>query len=292
MEDWFMTTMLRGAEVASALGEQILSRGAALRAAGVLPRLAVVRVGERPDDLSYERGILKKAAALGVAVQREALPPEAGQTALCAVLRRLAGDPAAHGVLLFRPLPAGYDEAEALSLLPPEKDVDGVTAQSLAGVFAGSGAGFAPCTAQACMEILRHYAIPLSGRRAVVVGRSLVVGKPVAMLLLSQNATVTLCHSRSENLPALCREADILIAAAGKRGLIGREFLSPKQVVLDVGIHVNDEGRLCGDVLPEAEGVVAALTPVPGGVGAVTTTVLLSHVVEAAGRGGGGGAAS
>ena len=277
-----MTTLLRGAEVASALSEDILQRAGRLKAAGVLPCLAVVRVGERPDDLSYERGVKNKAETLGIRVVCETLSRAAGQPLLESVLRRLGSDPSVHGILLFRPLPEGYDEDAARALLPPEKDVDGITDLSLTGVFDGSGRGFAPCTAQACMEILRHFCIPLSGRRAVVIGRSLVVGKPLAMLLLGQNATVTLCHSKSADLPALCREADILIAAAGKRALVDERFLSPQQTVLDVGIHVNEEGKLCGDVIPGANGLVAALTPVPGGVGAVTTTVLLCHVIEAA----------
>ena len=164
-----------------------------------------------------------------------------------------------------------------------EKDIDGITDGSLAGVFTNTAVGYPPCTAQACLEILKFYNIPLSGKRAVVVGRSLVVGKPAAMMLDRENATVTLCNSRTQNLPDVCREADVVVVAMGKMGFIGAEHLRAGQVVVDVGIHVNEEGKLCGDVrFGEAEPVVEAITPVPGGVGTVTTSVLVSHVVEAA----------
>ena len=185
--------------------------------------------------------------------------------------------------LLFRPLPRQFDDRTVRAALAPEKDIDGITDGSLAGVFTNTAIGYPPCTAQACLEILKYYSIPLSGRRAVVVGRSLVVGKPAAMMLDRENATVTICNSRTQDLPALCREADVLVVAMGRMGAIGGDCLRAGQVVVDVGIHVNEEGRLCGDVrFAEAEPVVDAITPVPGGVGTVTTSVLVGHVVEAA----------
>ena len=242
-------------------------------------------MGAREDDLSYETGVIRRCEKVGVAVRRFLLPEDAPQAALEEVIARVNRDPALHGCLLFRPLPRHMDEAAVRAALCPAKDVDGVTDASLAGVFANTGAGFAPCTAQACLEILRHYQVPLSGARVTVVGRSLVVGKPAAMLLDRENATVTMCNSRTKNLPAVCREADVLVVAMGRRAAIGAECLRPGQIVVDVGIHVDAEGRLSGDVdFAAAEPVVEAITPVPGGVGTVTTSVLVRHVVEAAER--------
>ena len=278
-----MATILKGAPVVVAMNEANAARCAALAAKGITPTLAVVRVGEREDDLSYERGVLARCAKVGVAVKQFLLPADAPQQALLDVLAQVNADPAIHGCLLFRPLPSQFDDRTIRAALAPEKDIDGITDGSLAGVFTGTPMGYPPCTAQACLEILKHYNIPLSGRRAVVVGRSLVVGKPAAMMLDKENATVTLCNSRTQNLPALCREADIVVVAMGKRGFIGADCLREGQVVVDVGIHVGDDGKLCGDVrFAEAEPVVEAITPVPGGVGTVTTSVLVGHVVEAA----------
>ena len=278
-----MATILKGAPVVAAMNEANAARCAALAAKGITPTLAVVRVGEREDDLSYERGVLARCAKVGVAVKQFLLPADASQQALLDVLAQVNADPAIHGCLLFRPLPSQFDDRTIRAALAPEKDIDGITDGSLAGVFTGTPVGYPPCTAQACLEILKHYSIPLSGKRAVVVGRSLVVGKPAAMMLDKENATVTLCNSRTQNLPALCREADIVVVAMGKRSYIGADCLREGQVVVVVGIHVGNDGKLCGDVrFAEAEPVVEAITPVPGGVGTVTTSVLVGHVVEAA----------
>ena len=169
--------------------------------------------------------------------------------------------------------------------LDPKKDMDGITDGSMTAVYAGTKGGYPPCTAAACVALLKHYNIPIKGKRVVVIGRSLVIGKPVSLLLLAEHATVTICHSRSENLPEICREADILVVAAGKAGMVGAESVRAGQVVLDVGIHVGADGNLCGDTrFAEVEPVVEAITPVPGGVGTVTSTILASHVVEAAER--------
>lgn len=278
-----MAMLLKGAQAAAAMNEKTAARVARLEAAGVRPTLAVVRVGERPDDLSYEKGVMNRCSKLGIQVQLDALPADAAQEELLAVLDRINRDAAVHGCLLFRPLPPQIEDGAIRAALAPEKDVDGITDASLAGVFTGSGVGYPPCTAQACVEILEHYGIPLEGRRVTVVGRSLVVGKPAAMLLDRKNATVTLCNSRTRDLPALCRQAEVLVVAMGKQGAIGADCFAPGQVVVDVGIHTGADGKLCGDVrFAEAEPVVAAITPVPGGVGAMTTSVLASHVVEAA----------
>lgn len=280
-----MAELFKGAPVSAALSERIRADVQALGARGVIPRLAIVRAGASPDDLAYERGASKRAAALGVETETVALPLDVTQERLLDELARLNAAPEVHGILLLRPLPAHIDETAACNAILPDKDVDGVTNASLAAVFTGAPHGFAPCTAAACIALLDHYGVELAGKRAVVVGRSLVVGRPLAMLLLHRNATVTLCHTRTRDLAAVCREADILVAAAGREGVVGAAHVSAGQVVLDVGIHVREDGTLCGDVaFDEVEPVVAAVTPVPGGVGSVTTAVLLRHVVQAARR--------
>ena len=278
-----MATILKGSPVVAAMNEANAARCAALAAKGITPTLAVVRVGEREDDLSYERGVMTRCGKVGVAVRQFLLPADATQDALLEVIEKINADKSIHGCLLFRPLPRQFDDRTIRAALAPEKDIDGITDGSLAGVFTNTALGYPPCTAQACLEILKYYDIPLSGKRAVVVGRSLVVGKPAAMMLDRENATVTICNSRTQNLPALCKEADVVVVAMGKRGFIGADCLREGQTVVDVGIHVGDDGKLCGDVrFAEAEPVVEAITPVPGGVGTVTTSVLVGHVVEAA----------
>ena len=278
-----MATILKGAAVTAALNQSLTERTSALKEKGILPTLAIVRVGERGDDISYEKGAIKRCEKIGVGVKQFLLPADVPEETLLATIEEINADPAIHGCLLFRPLPGHIDGERIRRALAPQKDVDGITDGSLAGVFSGTGDGYPPCTAQACMEILDHYGYPLQGKKAVVVGRSLVVGKPAAMLLLQKNATVTVCHTRTADMPALCREAEVLIVAAGKAGVVGKEYLSPGQVVIDVGIHVLEDGKLTGDVkFEEAEPIVEAITPVPGGVGTVTTSVLVKHVVEAA----------
>ena len=278
-----MAQLWKGAPVAAALTEELSQRAQALVAKGITPTLAIVRVGERPEDLSYERGALKRCEKVGIAVRQYLLTAASSQTDLMEVIEEINRDDSIHGCLLFRPLPKHMDEAAICAALSPAKDVDGITAGSLAAVFSGSGAGYPPCTAQACLEILDHYGYELKGKRVVVVGRSLVIGKPVSMLLLGRHATVTICHTRTADLPAECRRADVLVAAAGKAGAVSAQCLAPGQVVLDVGINVDENGNLVGDVdFAAAENTVEATTPVPGGVGAVTTSVLARHVIEAA----------
>jgi len=280
-----MAELLKGAPVAAAMTEELAKETERLKAAGVEPCLAILRVGAREDDLSYERGALKRCEKVGVAVRQVVLPEDVTQEALEAEIRALNEDEKVHGVLMFRPLPKHLDDEAARRLLLPEKDMDGITDGSMTGIYAGTEQGYAPCTAAACVALLKHYNVPIAGKRAVVIGRSLVIGKPVALLLLAENATVTVCHSRSQNLQAICKEADILVVAAGKAGMVGAESVAPGQVVLDVGIHVGADGNLCGDTrFSEVEPIVSGITPVPGGVGTVTSTILASHVVEAARR--------
>ena len=276
-----MATIFKGAEVNSALNARIAADVEALKARGVEPKLGIIRVGERPDDLSYERTAEKRAEKLGVAVEKIVLPEDVSQAELLGVIKGVNENPLIHGVLLFRPLPKHLDEDAVCNALAPEKDIDGITDLSCAGVFAGKELGFAPCTPSACMEILEHYGVELRGKKAVVIGRSLVVGKPAAMMLLKRNATVTVCHTRTADLPAVCREADVLIAAAGKARMVTADFVRPGQIVIDVGINWDEqEQKLVGDVDFDAvEPIVAAITPVPGGVGTVTTRMLIGHVV-------------
>jgi methylenetetrahydrofolate dehydrogenase (NADP+)/methenyltetrahydrofolate cyclohydrolase len=242
-------------------------------------------VGEKPDDIAYEKGAMKRAEKLGVRTYPVTLPAGTTQKILVEKLQALNRDSAVHGILLFRPLPKGMDDTLIRNTIAPEKDVDGITDMSLAGVFTGGGTGFPPCTAQACIELLDHYGITLPGKRAVVIGRSLVIGKPAAMLLLGRHATVTICHTKTIDMPRLCREAEILIVSAGKAGMVDGAYMSDNQIVIDVGINVSPDGSLAGDVnFEEANAMVKAVSPVPGGVGSVTTSVLISHVVEAAGK--------
>ena len=246
------------------------------------PTLCILRLGERPGDLVYERSAMKRCGKVGIDVREIVLPEGCTRERLLETIEQVNRDGAIHGLLMMRPLPVREDEDAARALLAPEKDVDGITAIAQSKVFTGAGAGYPPCTAQAVIEILDHYGVELAGRRAAVIGRSLVVGRPVAMMLMARDATVTLCHTRTEDLPELCRQADILVSAAGRAGLVTGAFTRPGQVIVDVGINVR-AGKLCGDVdFAAAEPLVGAITPVPGGVGAVTTAVLAAHVVQAA----------
>ena len=278
-----MATLLKGFPAAKAITQQLLPRVAALAENGVTPTLAIFRVGEKEDDISYEKGAIKRCGQVGIDVKQIHLPQDVDQETVLRTVEELNADPGVHGVLILRPLPRHIDDRAVCEALAPEKDVDGITSLSMAGVFTGSGMGYPPCTPQGCMELLDHYGIDATGKKAVVLGRSLVVGKPAAMMLLQKNATVTICHTRTRELASVCREADILIAAAGRPKIVNADFLRPGQILLDVGIHVLEDGSMCGDIdFEAAEPIAEAITPVPGGTGAVTTAVLAKHVVEAA----------
>lgn len=280
-----MAKQLLGKEVTASLNERIKAQVAELQAKGVNPTLGIIRVGENPSDISYEKGATKRCETLGVACEKILLPEDVTQEELLAVIDKVNKDTSIHGVLLFRPLPKHLNQAVIENALDPAKDVDCMTDGSMSGVFTGKKLGFPPCTPQACMEILDHYGIDCTGKKAVVIGRSLVVGKPAAMMLIKKNATVTVCHTKTVDMPSVSREADIIIVAAGRAGVVGAEYVKPGQVVIDVGINMNAEGKLCGDVdYAAVEPIVDAITPVPGGVGSVTTSVLVGHVVEAAAR--------
>ena len=278
-----MAKLLKGIEAAKSISARLQQETAWLREQGIIPCLAILRVGQREDDLAYERGAMKRCDTVGITVRQVVLPETVTQEELLAAVEEINRDDSIHGCLIFLPLPGHLDEDAVRRALAPAKDVDGITGGSLAAVYGGGGEGYPPCTAQACVELLKHYEVPLQGKRVVVIGRSLVIGKPVSMLLLNENATVTICHSRTENLPAVCREADVLVVAVGRMGLVGAGHVRPGQTVLDVGIHMDGDGNMRGDVrFDEVEPVVEAVTPVPGGVGSVTTAILAAHTVAAA----------
>lgn len=279
-----MAEVLKGKPVADAMKEELISRVEALKARGVTPKLGIVRVGARPDDLFYEGGAKKTAASVGLDCQVFEYPEDISQEDFEKAILEVGADKSINGILMFAPLPKHLDEKKIRSLIPVEKDVDCLTLGAAGKVFADDVTGFPPCTPTACMDILKFYNIPLKGKRAVVLGRSLVVGKPVAMLLLREHATVTICHSRTENLPKVCQEADILIAAVGKAKMVTADFVKPGQIVIDVGINADPDnpGKYCGDVdFDSVEPVVEKITPVPGGVGSVTTAVLCKQTIMA-----------
>ena len=287
-----MAKRLLGKEVNEALVASLQNRTAALREKGVTPTLGLIRLGENPSDLSYEKGATKRAEEVGVAVKNYILPENATKEEVLAVIDEVNADTSVHGVLMFRPLPKHLkaDQDEICNRLAPKKDVDSMTHMSNAGVFEGQDLGYAPCTPAACMEILDHYGIDCKGKNAVVIGRSLVVGKPAAMMLMAKNATVTVCHTRTVNTAEICKRADIIVTAAGVLNSLTKDFVREGQIVIDVSMNWNPEkittkgkGGMSGDaVFDEVEPIVDAITPVPGGVGAVTTSVLMKHVVEAA----------
>lgn len=267
-----------------AMAEEFKSRVAALKERGVYPKLAVVRVGEREDDISYEKGIMKRFGTVEADVEVIKLPIDIDEESFEETIRRLNEDEKTHGILVFRPLPKQLDDNRLKEIIRPDKDVDSISMANAAKVFAGDKTGYAPCTAQAVMELLEHNKIDLTGKKVVIVGRSLVVGKPLAMLMLGKNATVTVCHTRTKNIAEECKRADILVACAGSAKMIKRDFTNPDQIVVDVGINFVD-GAMCGDVdYDDVAEHVAAITPVPGGVGTVTTSVLLKHTLESAER--------
>ena len=271
--------VLAGRELAAAIRAEAAVEAAVLTKAGRQPRLAVVTANGDGGSAAYVRSIANAAAKEGIACDVARTTTVAG---IIAALTQLADDPEVHGIILQTPLPDGANLAGLATAIPPAKDIDGASPESLGRLVAGLPA-FAPATAEAVLALLDHYQVELRGRHAVVVGRSVVVGKPAAHLLLDRHATVTICHSRTPDLAAITRQADVLIAAVGRAGLIGPGHVSAGTTVIDVGINATPDGGLAGDVDPAVADVDAvALTPVPGGVGPVTTALLLRHAVTAA----------
>ena len=272
---------LKGAEVSAKIKDQVQEIVEKLD--GHVPTAAIVRVGERPDDLSYEKGVIKKIASFGMEAKTYAFPEDISEEAFLEEFRKINADESVDGILLFMPLPKHMNGKLFEAAIDPVKDLDGISPVNRAKVFAGEADGFAPCTAEAVIEVLKAFEIPMAGKRAVVVGRSMVVGRPLSMLFLKENATVTVCHTKTADLKEECKRAEILVAAAGKAKMLDKEYVADGAVVIDVGINVDENGKLCGDVKWEGlDEAASAVTPVPGGVGAVTTAVLCKHLAQAA----------
>lgn len=273
--------ILKGLPVANAINEKLMEQVKSIE--GPLPHLAIIRVGERPDDCSYERGAVKKMDKVGVRCTTYTFDADIDNETFQAEFDKINENPDIDGILMLRPLPKQLDEKQIENKIDPRKDLDGISPLNLAKVYVGDESGYAPCTAEAVIEMLDYAGIDIKGKRVTVVGRSLVIGKPVSMLLMKRNATVTVCHTKTVDMAGTCKNAEILVAAAGSARMIKKEYVADGAVVIDVGINVDDEGSLCGDVDFDAiSDIAAAATPVPGGVGSVTTSVLAKHLVKAA----------
>lgn len=276
-------TVLDCREVAGSIKTDIANKILILSGKGLRPKLGIIRVGERPEDISYERGIMRNCEKLGIDCEVIALPEDISNLSFMKKLDSANKNKSIHGILVFRPLPPQIDEEEAKNTISPAKDIDCMSPYNLAKVFEGEGSGFEPCTPAAVMEIIRYFGISLKGENAAIIGRSMVVGKPLSMMLLKGNATVTVCHSKTIDMQSIVSRADIVVAALGKARAIGPEYIKPGAVVIDVGVNGAPEGGICGDVdFEKVKDIAGKITPVPGGVGAVTTLVLLKHVVDAA----------
>lgn len=271
---------LRGKKVSDGIKEYVSKE---LETLSFVPKLAIVRVGENPDDMSYERGATKKLKSFGLDVASYVFPQDISDEDFKKAFKDINEDDEVTGILLLRPLPRTINEKDIENMIDPKKDLDGISPINIAKVFAGDTTGFSPCTAEAVIEVLKAYDIELTGKRVTVVGRSMVVGKPVSMLLLKENATVTMTHTRTVDLKKTCSDAEIVVAAAGRAKMLNSDYCGQDAVMIDVGINVDDNGKLCGDVdYATLDGKASAATPVPGGVGTVTTAVLAKHLIQAA----------
>lgn len=277
-----MGQLIKGKPVADAISAALTKEVEELKVKGIVPKLTIVRVGANGSDLAYERGALKRCDSIGIATEVKELPEDISQDKFIEELKKVNDDKSTHGILVFRPFPKQLNESVIKYVIAPEKDVDCFSPVNVAKVMENDPTGFAPCTPSAVIEILKHYNVPMKGKKAVVIGRSMVVGKPVSMLLLKEHATVTICHSKTENMPAVCSEADVLVVGIGKAKMINSSYVKEGAAVIDVGINVDEQGKLCGDAdTDDCVGKASMITPVPGGVGSVTTSILAKHVVKA-----------
>ncbi len=278
-----MAELLNGRELAKTLLNEIKEKSSVLRSKNTIPAIGIIRVGNKVDDIAYEKGILKSCEKVDIKSKVVELDSNVAFEDFAKALELLNTDDDIHGILIFRPLPKHLDENVIKHMINPKKDIDCMNPLNLAKVFEGDSSGFPPCTPAAVMEIIKRYRIDLVGKKTIVIGRSMVVGKPLSMMLLKENATVTICHSKTANLSEVSADADVLIAAIGKAKFVTSDFIKTGAVVIDVGINVDGEGKLCGDVDYEPASQKASyITPVPGGVGSVTTAVLLEHVIISA----------
>lgn len=278
--------LLKGKPVAEWIDEKTKAEAMQLiEDDGIVPTIAILRVGNKESDIAYENSATKKAQALGIHIEKFIMDAKADESDVMDIVKFINDSENIHGLLMLRPLPASVDEERICNHVKSEKDIDGITERVLGGIFTGNQLGFPPCTAEAAMAILKYYEIDPKGKRVVVIGRSLVVGKPVAMMLMEQNATVTICHSKTdgEDLKEFCRNADIIVCATGRMHTLTEEHVNGKQIVIDVGINFDENDKMCGDAdFEDIKENVAGITPVPGGVGTVTTSLLMHHVVQAA----------
>ncbi|HEY8362165.1 MAG TPA: bifunctional 5,10-methylenetetrahydrofolate dehydrogenase/5,10-methenyltetrahydrofolate cyclohydrolase [Tissierellaceae bacterium] len=280
-----MAEILKGKVVADKIKERMMEEIKELKEKGKIPTLAIVRLGDNPDDISYENSIIKNCEKVGIETKVFERDTNISTEELISLIEDLNSDNTISGILVFRPLPKHIDEAKVREAVNPSKDVDCMHPLNLAKVFEGDFSGFAPCTPKAAMEILLSNNIDLEGKNVVIVNRSMVLGKPLAMMMLKHNATVTICHSKTKNLQEITRNADIVVTALGKAKFFNRDYFNENSICIDVGVSLDDEGNLSGDInFDEVSQLVSKITPVPGGVGSVTTSILLSHVVEACKR--------
>lgn len=278
-----MAQILKGTDVANAMKEVLIAEVSSLLEKGVSPKLAIIRVGNKPDDMAYQKGAVKRCEILGITSEVFAFPEDITEEELIKEVKAINDNDKTHGILLLAPLPRHINESRIKELISPQKDADGMTTENQFKVYAGDLSGYAPCTPSAVMEMLSFAKIDLAGKNVALIGRSLIVGKPLAMLLIKANATVTVCHTKTVDIEKICKSADIIIAAAGSAKMVNKSFLGKNQIIIDVGINVDENGNLCGDVdFADAEAVASLITPVPGGVGSVTTSVLAKHVIDSA----------
>lgn len=276
------TKIIKGKPVADRITENLIEETKKLKELDIVPKLAIVRIGENPDDMSYERGAMNRCAKIGIDVQNIVLQGDVSEGEYIEAIKNLNEDKNINGILCLRPLPKNINENKVKSIIDAKKDVDCFNPINSAKLFEGEKDGYAPCTPEAVMKILNHYGVDLSGKKVVVLGRSLIVGKPVSMMLMGENATVTICHSKTENLAEEAKNADVLVAAIGRAKMVDKSYIKKGATVIDVGINVDESGNLCGDVDTEsAIGIAKMITPVPAGVGSVTTSVLAEHVIKA-----------
>ena len=276
------TVKLTGKPVVEYLRGNIKARVAKLKERNIVPTILIIRVGNKEDDVFYERSILKNCSLLGIEGRVNELPKNVLMEELTKIIEDANDDNSIHGIMMFRPLPEHLNQKEILEKMNPKKDIDGMTPVSLEKIFEGDDSGFSPCTPKAVIEMLKYYGIPLQGSNVVVAGRSLVVGKPLAMLLLKENATVTICHSKTKNMSSITSNADIVVAAIGKAKFMNEEYFTESSIVIDVGVNDDGNGKICGDVdYDNTFGKVKALSPPTGGVGTITTTILLEQAVKA-----------
>lgn len=280
-----MAQILKGKPVAQSFSDSIKLETAALKEKGIVPVIGIIRVGTNPDDISYENSIIKSCRSVGIESKVFTVEENVTMDGYIELIKRVNADPNVHGILPFRPLPKHLNEDILKGLMNPEKDIDCIGSINLHKVFSGETDGFVPCTPAAVIEILKYYNIPIKGANVIVIGRSMVVGKPLSMMLLNENATVTICHSKTRDVYKFTSEADIVVAAIGKARSIGRQYFSERSVVIDVGINDVGDGKICGDVdYEDVCDIVKSITPVPGGVGSVTTSILLKHLLTACKR--------